>query len=102
TAEVRKEEQSQTSTFRCSRHLVPTLAAHSLLLTMLGSPIISNTTSSVARVNKGRVRGLGRGPRTKRLLHSPNAPQRVKPLKKFSVISTGFVQVLQEQNLTKL
>ncbi|GBO13550.1 hypothetical protein AVEN_167493-1 [Araneus ventricosus] len=32
-------EQSQTSTFECSRYLVPTEAAHSLLLTMLGSPI---------------------------------------------------------------
>ncbi|GBM54217.1 hypothetical protein AVEN_74689-1, partial [Araneus ventricosus] len=52
-------EQSQTSTFGCSRYLVPTEAAHSLLLTMLDSPIISDTASSVAHVSKGSVRGLG-------------------------------------------
>ncbi|GBM23437.1 hypothetical protein AVEN_181561-1 [Araneus ventricosus] len=45
-------EQSQTSAFGCSRYLVPTEAAHSLLLTMLGSPIISDCCLGTgARVN---------------------------------------------------
>ncbi|GBO04717.1 hypothetical protein AVEN_212113-1 [Araneus ventricosus] len=74
-------EQSKTSTFGCSRYLVPTVASHSLLLTMLGSPVDSNTASSVAWVNKRRVRGLGRGPRTERLLQSPNGLKCVKPLR---------------------
>ncbi|GBN66876.1 hypothetical protein AVEN_216981-1 [Araneus ventricosus] len=51
------------------------------LLTVLGSPIISDIASSVERVNKGHVRGLGRGHRTKSLLQSPNGPKRVKPLR---------------------